>query len=260
MGKEAYMDNVYNRIGFISGSSMKMIACLFMAIDHIGLSLFPEYEIFRILGRIAFPIFAFFIAEGCKYPKNKVKRFALLFVIGMLYLLFYIVYDGMIYGNIFLTFSVSVAVIYITDFLKKWVFDNFKICKVIFSLLFMTVLLFALYILFKNVHFEYGFSGMLVPVFVSLVNFRDVNVPKWIERLDDHFIKLLLMALGLVILGYNGRLGDIQFYAFLSLPILALYNGLPGIKGTKYLFYIFYPAHLALIEGISMVITYFGQN
>ncbi len=247
----------YNRIGFISGSSMKLIACFFMAIDHIGVALFPKLLILRILGRIAFPIFAFFIAEGCKYSKNKLKRFGLMFCIGILYLIFYIVYDGELYGNIFLTFSVSIAVIYALDFCKKYIFNGFKAYKVALSVLFLSALLFALYILFENVYFEYGFSGMLVPVFASLFDMSSIDAPKRLKVLDSHFVKLAAMSVGLVILGFNGRLGDIQFYAFLSIPFLMLYNGLPGRKNMKYLFYIFYPAHLVVIEGIAMIVSQF---
>ena len=35
-----------------------------MGIDHVGAILFPEQIAFRIIGRLAFPIFAFLIVEG----------------------------------------------------------------------------------------------------------------------------------------------------------------------------------------------------
>ena len=94
----------YNKIGFLSGSTLKILACLFMVIDHVGLTFFPEHDIFRILGRLAFPLFAFFIAEGSRYSKHKLRRFLLIFAIGLAFFAFYYVYDGSLYGNIFLTF------------------------------------------------------------------------------------------------------------------------------------------------------------
>lgn len=57
----------------ISASILKIIALITMLIDHIGMLLFPDTEIFRIIGRIAFPLYAFLIGEGCKYTKNKWK-------------------------------------------------------------------------------------------------------------------------------------------------------------------------------------------
>ena len=64
-----------NKIGIFSNSTLKIFACLFMLIDHIGFHLYPRIFELRLIGRLAFPIFAFLIAEGCKYTKNKLKHF-----------------------------------------------------------------------------------------------------------------------------------------------------------------------------------------
>ena len=45
-----------------------------MAIDHTGALFFPQLLIFRIIGRLAFPMFAFFIAEGYTHTRS-VKRY-----------------------------------------------------------------------------------------------------------------------------------------------------------------------------------------
>ena len=58
------------KFGFLSSNILKIVACISMLLDHIGFIFFPQYIIFRILGRVAFPIFAFMIAEGCYYTKN----------------------------------------------------------------------------------------------------------------------------------------------------------------------------------------------
>lgn len=55
----------------LSGNALRIIAALSMLIDHIGVILFPNVTILRIIGRIAFPIDAFMIAEGCANTKNK---------------------------------------------------------------------------------------------------------------------------------------------------------------------------------------------
>ena len=57
----------------MSNTTLKIIACVSMLIDHIGYIFFPEYIVFRYLGRIAMPIFAFFIGQGCRYTKNRQK-------------------------------------------------------------------------------------------------------------------------------------------------------------------------------------------
>jgi hypothetical protein len=41
-----------------------------MLIDHIGVIFFPNEIIFRIIGRLALPIFAIRLTQGYKYTKN----------------------------------------------------------------------------------------------------------------------------------------------------------------------------------------------
>ncbi len=82
-----------NNFGFLNGNTLKFIACITMLIDHVGLILFPQFAIFRILGRISFPLFAFMIAEGCRYTKNKLKHFLMIFGLGILCQLAYVATD-----------------------------------------------------------------------------------------------------------------------------------------------------------------------
>ena len=53
---------------------LKLFAASFMLIDHIGILFFPEIMIFRILGRISFPIFAFLVVEGFMHTRNIKNR------------------------------------------------------------------------------------------------------------------------------------------------------------------------------------------
>ena len=246
----------YNKIGFISGSTLKIVACILMAIDHIGLELFPNISILRIIGRLAFPLFAFFIAEGCIYTKNKTKRFLTLFTIGVLFMIFYYFYNGELYGNIFMTFSVSVLLIYLLEWTKKQIFSSLSLVRsLVASFLFVLMAVFV-YVIFAKIHFEYGFVGMLVPVFVALFDFRNIHVPDKIKRLDCHLCRMIAFTVGLIPLSIFGRMPDIQFYCLLSVIPLAFYNGKPGNKKLKYCFYIFYPAHLIIIEGIALLVNY----
>lgn len=50
---------------------LKIIALITMTIDHIGAVLFPEIEVFRIVGRISFPIFLFMIVNSYTYTSDK---------------------------------------------------------------------------------------------------------------------------------------------------------------------------------------------
>ena len=84
---------------------------------------------------------------------------------------------------------------------------------------------------------DYGFAGILLPVLI------------WLGK--DKWQSILLCAVGLVLLSIGN---GIQWYSLLTLPLLALYNGTRGKRKLKYLFYIYYPAHLVLLYVISMVV------
>lgn len=246
----------YNKIGFLSGSTLKIIACVFMVIDHVGLALFPEYHILRILGRLAFPLFAFFIAEGSRYSKHKLRRFSLIFLIGLAFFAFYYIYSGTLYGNIFLTFSISILLDSFLYICKKNAFSNPK--KIFSALLFVGFFatLIAAYYLYTLIHFEYRFFGMMLPVIINLTNFRGIETETKLKALDNHAVRMVLALIGMVLLSINGNLGAMQFYCLLAIIPLALYNGKVGCRKMKYAFYIFYPAHLVIIEGIAMLLPY----
>lgn len=63
----------------LSGSALKVIAVLSMVIDHSAYYLMEHgtllYEVMRCFGRIAFPVFAFLIAEGFRHTRNRMKYF-----------------------------------------------------------------------------------------------------------------------------------------------------------------------------------------
>lgn len=64
---------------FLSGFTLKLLAFLFMTIDHVGYAfemahtgyLHPVGSVFRIIGRLAFPLFMFFLAEGMAKSHRK---------------------------------------------------------------------------------------------------------------------------------------------------------------------------------------------
>ena len=63
----------------MSGSALKVIAVLSMVADHSAYYLMEHgtllYEVMRCFGRIAFPVFAFLIAEGFRHTRNRMKYF-----------------------------------------------------------------------------------------------------------------------------------------------------------------------------------------
>ena len=51
----------------LSQNQLKAVAAIAMLLDHVGAELFPEVILLRIIGRLAFPIFSYFIYEGFYY-------------------------------------------------------------------------------------------------------------------------------------------------------------------------------------------------
>ena len=96
----------------LSASTLKIIACIFMVIDHIGAVLLPEIEILRIIGRLSYPIFAYFLAEGCRYTRNKLKRFLLVFGLAILCETVAYIVSGEPDGGILVNFCMAILLIY----------------------------------------------------------------------------------------------------------------------------------------------------
>ena len=100
--------------GFLSNNIIKIIAVITMVIDHVGVAFYPlflnetTYLAFRGIGRIAMPLFAFLIAEGCRYTKDKKKYFTLIFLLGLVCDIAYFVAMEELYLCILTTFSFSI--------------------------------------------------------------------------------------------------------------------------------------------------------
>ena len=116
---------------------------------------------------------------------------------------------------------------------------------------------FLTYQLYSLIRFEYGFFGMLLPVMINMTNFKDIEISHNIKKFDNHWIKILILIISLVLLSIDGNMGIIQYYCLFAVIPLAFYNGKLGCKKLKYAFYIFYPAHLIIIEGIAVIISFF---
>lgn len=116
----------------MTGFHLKLIALTTMFIDHIGAVFFPQVTLLRVIGRISFPLYAFLIAEGCRYTRNR-GRYAL--GLGAFALISELPYDLALhpefleYGlwgqnflfqtNIFYTMFFAVAGIHIFEVLRR---------------------------------------------------------------------------------------------------------------------------------------------
>ena len=246
------------KFSFLSGNMLKIIAALAMFIDHMGILLFPALPIFRIVGRLSFPIFAFMISEGTRYTKNKLRYFLSVFIISVICQTVYIFTGGFEPFNILITFSLSIILIYLLNDFKKALFaDERTPCLVIVKALILVTALALVYLVTELVRIDYGFAGCLAPVFASIFDLKDINIPEKFKKLDCLPIRIscLFIPVFFVMLR-NISAGDrlVSPFLFAALPILLLYSGKRGTVNMKYFFYLFYPLHLALLEGVHLLL------
>lgn len=230
------MTTITKKLPGLTGNQLKLFALIAMTCDHIGMQLFPQAQIFRIIGRLALPIFAYMIAEGCRYTKNKKKYLLTIAAVALVCQLVYFFAMQSLYQCILVTFSLSIWLIFALDaaIQKPSVLHSaFAICS------FATVWFISeeLPAILPGFHVDYGFGGILLPVLI------------WLGKNKRQSIGLC--AIGLLLLSIGN---SIQWFSLLTIPFLALYNGKRGKVQMKYLFYIYYPAHLVLIYLISLVI------
>ena len=223
----------------LTGNQLKLLALIAMTCDHVGLQLFPQYKILRFIGRLSLPIFAYMIAEGAKYTKNRTKYFFQMFGLGVICQLVYFFAMNSLYQCILITFSFSVILIYALDHaLKKNRLDAW----VLFACVFVATvfLVEGLPELLPNTDYcvDYGIWGVLMPVVVFAA--------------PGKLTKLVCLCVPLTALAFVGV--SYQWIAFFTLIPLALYNGTRGKMKIKNLFYIYYPLHLVVIYGIDLLL------
>ena len=225
----------------LTNNQLKIIAMVAMLLDHVGKVLLPQYQILQIIGRLAFPIFAFMIAEGCYYTRNKIRYFLSVFLLGAGCQAVYIIWEKSFYMNILLTFSLSIIFIFSLENYKK---TKEKRNRILMLFTVITVLLIAVMLpvilIDQGFIIDYGIFGVLLPVAIFYA--------------PDKLRKLIYTA-GILILLTLDLGGGIQWFSLLAVPLLALYNQKRGKYNIKPLFYIFYPAHLVVIYLISIILN-----
>ncbi len=236
----------------LSANTLKLIAALAMLIDHMGMLLFPRYEILRIIGRIAFPIFAFFIAEGCKYTRSRARYLLTLASCAAVFQIVFFIVTKSLEMCIFVTFTLSVVLIYSLDRLKAALIKSSAPLyqKISYALLFLSMLVFV-YAVNILLDIDYGFIGCITPLFAATV-----HTPRGTDntsKLDKPYISVLCMALPISLMPFIYR-KDISFFALASIPLLLLYSGKRGKLKMKYFFYVFYPLHLVFLYFLDYLI------
>ncbi|WP_459129507.1 TraX family protein [Guggenheimella bovis] len=240
---------------------LKLIALITMTIDHIGLLFFPEDVLLRIIGRIAFPIFAYGIARGIEYTSDR-KRY--LFRLLVFTLISAIPYKFLNEGATFDPYSINQIAQLLYSAIVLIVIDEARKEKhYLYPLaVFLTFLPDALVYHFRAFSFAYGSYGILISVVFFLIKeekepwlFFAIVAVTFYYRLNLIVMNLKPMEASFLWAHCTITLADFkevfivgQDFAFLSLPIIHKVNGMKEkIRIPKYLSYWYYPVHITVL-------------
>ena len=245
-----------------------------MVIDHVGLIFFPHILLLRIVGRLAFPLFAWLIANGAYYSKNTKIYLARLFLFAVVAQIPFILINRLIDPafwelNVLFTLFLGLAAIVLMRRSK----NNFtSVLIVILSAVLAEIL-----------NTDYGALGVLAIV-VFYVSFKDIK--KMIILQICLFTLLSLIPIVVVIALTRVAnpvtstlsvtvcpstwisvcfklsvaippnfviLNLIEPLGLFSLILIAFYGNQEGWK-MKYIFYWFYPMHLVILYIIKLFV------
>ena len=172
-----------NKYKIISGSVLKLIAIIAMFIDHFALIFYSSSEIFDIslmhflgkdftiyyilrkIGRLAFPIFCFLVAEGIHYTKNFKKYMITFFIFALISEIpFNLMMKGKIFflgkQNVYFTLLLGCLLIYILRSKMKEIFKFFLVIFMIIAIPYAKV--------------DYGLRGVILIALLYL--FREKKI------------------------------------------------------------------------------------
>lgn len=246
---------------------IKLFAITFMVIDHVGMVFFPQIFLLRAIGRLAFPLFAWLIANGAYHTKNMNKYLLRLFIFALIsqipFILMNKVFDPYFWGcDVLFTLLLGlIAVILIKK--SKNIFISLLIVAICAGIAEILNTDYAALGVLTVIAFYFSFNNMkkMIVLQMCVITFFIV-IPLAIIIAFNGAPSPLIPASSLILCGmsclegtlklhYSLPVGyvisiSIEILALLSLFIIAFYNNQQGWK-MKYFFYWFYPAHMLII-------------
>ncbi|MFX3647341.1 MAG: TraX family protein [Paenibacillus sp.] len=199
---------------------MQWIAMITMLIDHIGAVFFPHIIELRIIGRIAFPIYAFAVYIGYKHTRDVQKYIWRLFWIAIISQVPFMAAFNHYSLNVVWTLWSALLVLFVIDKLPS---KLLSIPIVIGAGWFMEIS-----------QMDYGMYGLLL-----VLLFRYFQGPVLVMA------HVLLNALYLLL--HNSSVQMYSVLATAGIAIAQYYQAGFRMKGPRWVWRYFYPAHLAII-------------
>lgn len=232
----------------ISQEGLKLLACVTMLLDHIAYSLvahMPEqgmlYYTLRTIGRLAFPIYAFLLAEGFCHTRDR-KKYALRLFAGVL--LAELPYDLMSAG----AFSWAQQSVMVTLFLGFLALTAMEACR---NFYWKPVAALPFLILAELACSDYGWQGvLLILLFAMSRGYYGRNIIRFGGMLVIfHTMPSVALTVGNIAI-------PLQALGSLSILFIANYDGrkLTASRAVQWAFYLFYPVHMLILAGLEWML------
>ena len=224
---------------------LKLIACITMLIDHVGAVFFPNLRWLRIIGRLAFPIYCFLLAEGIRRTRNP-SRYLLRLFIGIL--LAELPFDYLFFGS----FTWAHQSVMVTLTLGAFML----LCMEKMQNMGLKLLLVIPFALVAEASMcDYGGYGILLIAIFALTEKWYLQLPlmlvlglmKDARYIMDSLVYFSHWPTGKAVSYIIRYAPPIQSLSVIAMLPIAMYSGkkLTGSKGVWLGFYLFYPFHLA---------------
>ena len=228
---------------------LKLVAMVTMVIDHTGKMFFSQYNIMRIIGRVAFPIYAYCIAVGCVYSRNRLKYLTRIIAMGLISQPFYAVAMGHATQRMYaVRFADHPLRAVVNFYVESWSHPSIMLTLALGLLVIWAirdrqiVCLLALALVVWKIQgsVDYGWRG------VALVALFYLFIGKWWLSLPVMFVYMAWWGMQYRAFEVFGIKFGTQMFAICALPLIYIPT-YSNLKINKWVFYLFYPAHLICI-------------
>lgn len=244
----------------LSREWLKIFAMVFMVLDHAYMTVVnvAGFEWMTQVGRIAFPIFAFQIAQGYTHTSSKNKYIRNMFIFALISEIPYnIMMGGEIIGpfhqNVMFTFLLALIFLKLIDKIR---FTN---ANIFFKAILIGCVCYLSVIVGTLTFVDYlGFGVLTVLIFYIASLMPNKFAAFGFEFLGLFIINCIFLG-GKIIIFPNGFGFPKQGFALISLIFILLYNGKKQLTGKadktfKYFSYLFYPVHILILSLIALYV------
>lgn len=232
----------------LSGNKIKLIACISMFIDHLAIVYLllsmvvafnaDTFDGMRIIGRIAFPLYCFLLVEGFVHTKNRMKYLISILITAFISQIpFSLLFNPKFFEisgvsvptlNVCFTLGIGLITLMCIEKVKKPEDNENYLSHMLYYGLNLLIIILSCTVTYI-LDTDYSYTGIILIVILYYLRKTDI----------------ICLITGFVV--FSALIDNI--WVLPSFVIMYMYNGKRGknIGKFKYLFYAFYPLHMAFL-------------